>query len=414
MHDGGYLASQRRDRGARGGGAPAGVTGEDLREQRRGAADSCEENTDRSMSGTTALRCGYGSFGGYGPRPTSDLGAHGGGHSAAQPCDQAAASGSDDPAVAPDASQMEGNTESCRGYGERSRSPAAKRCRLDPASTYSGTVSCVAESAYYVKLVDFDVVGRVQITPSSRPFVRAVIKPGVAVKVTVVSAADGAEEFLLEELSAYPAGMCTTTHGKRLLCLVVCNYQRAILNFVIGATDQSLLGINELLRLDPSTSPHGAAPADVELVTFKAGDEVVQPVGGAVRIPLWLKGEHPRHLGVYADNAPRPVVDYSLPVAGNVFHKRWSGVQASSRIGKAFDSINELHILLVGPSGMCSVTGRGTQHCSRLNQLVLILIRRVWQDVCLLHGRSQALRHTPPVPGGGGVQATQRLSPGSR
>jgi hypothetical protein len=172
---------------------------------------------------------------------------------------------------------------------------------------------------------------------------------------------------------------------------------------VIGTTGQSLLGIDELLRLDPATSPHGAAAADFEWVTFKADDEVVQPVGGSVRIPLWLKGEHPRHLGVYADNAPRPLVDYSLPVAGNVFHKRWSGVQASSSIGKAFDSINELHILLVGPSGMCPVTGRGTQHCSRLNQLVLIQIRRVWQDVCLLHARSQALHPTSREPDEGGV-----------
>jgi hypothetical protein len=84
---------------------------------------------------------------------------------------------------------------------------------------------------------------------------------------------------------------------------------------------------------------------------------MVQTDGGAVRIPLWLKGEHPRPLGVYADSAPRPLVDYSLPVAGSVFHKRWSGVQASSSMGKAFDSINELHILLVGPSGKFPVTG---------------------------------------------------------
>jgi hypothetical protein len=255
MHDGGYLASQRPDRGARGGGAPADVTGEDLREQRRGGADSGEENTDRSMSGTTALRCGYDSSGGYGPRPTFDLGAHGGGHSAAHPCNQAAASGSDDSAVAPDASQMEGSTESSSGYGERSWSPATKRCKLDLASTYSGTVSCVAESAYYVKLADFDLVGRVQIAPSSRPFVRAVIEPGVAVKVTVVSAVDGEEEFLLEELNAHPAGMCTTAHGKRLLSLFVYSYQRVILKFRCSLKAQPTVLFSVLMNCCASTVP---------------------------------------------------------------------------------------------------------------------------------------------------------------
>jgi hypothetical protein len=120
---------------------------------------------------------------------------------------------------------------------------------------------------------------------------------------------------------------------------------------VIGTTGQSLLGIDELLRLDTATSPRGAAAADFEWVTLKAGDEVAQSDGGSVRIPLWLKDVHPRHLGVHADNTPCPLVDYRLPVAGNVFYKRWSDLQASSSIGKALDSIDVLHLLLVGPSG---------------------------------------------------------------
>jgi hypothetical protein len=156
---------------------------------------------------------------GDGPYPAVNLGAHGGGLSAALPRDQAA-SGSGTPAVMPNGSQTGGNKESRRGYLERSSFPTAKRCKLDPASTYSGTVSSVAESAYYVKLVDIDVVGRVQITPPTRPFVRAVIKPGVAVKVTVVSAVDGEEEFLLDELPAQHADMYTTAHGKGMLVLV--------------------------------------------------------------------------------------------------------------------------------------------------------------------------------------------------
>jgi hypothetical protein len=35
-------------------------------------------------------------------------------------------------------------------------------------------------------------------------------------------------------------------------------------------------------------------------------------------------------------------VDYRLPVAGNVFYKRWSDLQASSSIGEALDSIDVL------------------------------------------------------------------------